>query len=116
MVHMATLTDYETLLATRRTLEHIPKPIYHERIPLDRIDLCITPGLVFDRFGNRVGYGFGHYDKYLTEHELKWGKKPYLLATAHDDQVIPEKILNDQHDVRVDVVATPSLLYRTIQI
>ena len=90
---------------------------FPEALPklLEELALSV-PGLVFDRFGNRVGYGLGHYDKYLAEHELRWGKKPHLIATAHDDQVIPEKILNDLHDVKVDIVATPSLLYRTIQI
>lgn len=116
MVHIPTLASFEQLLSTRRNIEHIPRPPYREPAPLDKIDLCITPGLVFDKFGNRVGYGFGHYDKYLAEHETVWGTRPNLLAIAHDEQVIKYKISNDVHDVEVQVVATPSMIYRSIRI
>jgi len=32
----------------------------------DFIDLLIIPGIVFDMYGFRIGYGYGYYDKYLT--------------------------------------------------
>ncbi len=45
---------------------HIPEP--PEDAPLcvpDEQALCILPGLSFDVYGNRIGYGKGYYDKYL---------------------------------------------------
>jgi 5-formyltetrahydrofolate cyclo-ligase len=37
------------------------------RVAVDpgEIDVAVVPGLAFDRLGNRVGFGGGHYDRYL---------------------------------------------------
>lgn len=39
-----------------------------DRAPVDslEIDAVVVPGLAFDRDGYRVGYGGGHYDRYLV--------------------------------------------------
>lgn len=33
-----------------------------------RFDCILVPGLVFDKEGNRIGYGKGHYDMFLRDH------------------------------------------------
>lgn len=30
--------------------------------------ICIVPGLAFDKFGNRLGYGKGYYDQFLSHY------------------------------------------------
>ena len=46
---------------------NIPEPTDYKIETLDIIDVILVPLLVFDRFGNRVGYGKGIYDKILNQ-------------------------------------------------
>lgn len=62
-------------------------------------DLIIMPGVAFDRKGNRIGYGGGYYDKYIS----KYQKKTTLLALAYDIQIV-DNIESEEHDIRVDYI------------
>lgn len=33
--------------------------------------LCVVPGLSFDNYGNRLGYGGGFYDRFLSKNKVK---------------------------------------------
>ena len=56
--------------------------------------LMIMPGVAFDCFRNRIGYGGGYYDKYLSD-------KPYLntIAIGFTCQ-ITDKIEADSTDIK----------------
>ena len=48
-------------------------------------DLMVLPGTAFDVSGNRIGYGKGFYDRYLSKHQ-----KHTTVAVAFEFQVMDE--------------------------
>ena len=65
------------------------------------IDLIIMPGVAFDRSGNRVGYGGGYYDKFLSE----INSDIPTIALAYDIQIL-EEVPSEKHDIKVHMVIT----------
>lgn len=66
--------------------------------------LMLLPGLAFDLYGNRIGYGAGYYDKYLSSHpEINF----YKTALAYDFQVM-DSITTEKFDIKADAVLTPT--------
>ncbi|MCY6356491.1 5-formyltetrahydrofolate cyclo-ligase [Clostridium sp. ZS2-4] len=65
------------------------------------IDLVVVPGIAFDIFGGRVGYGGGFYDRFLK----KLNSNAVKLALAYDFQVM-DKVPVEIHDVFIDRIIT----------
>lgn len=67
------------------------------------VDVVLVPGVAFDETCHRLGYGGGYYDRLLPRlpHALRVG-------LAFDEQVVAE-LPCEEHDIRVDMVLTPSL-------
>lgn len=65
--------------------------------------LVITPLLGFDRNGNRLGYGKGHYDRALTR--LRDGGRVFVCGLAYFGQEV-EAVPAEPHDVPLDWVMT----------
>lgn len=68
-------------------------------------DLILVPGLVFDRNLNRIGYGGGFYDRFLSRSS---GRK---VGIAYDFQV-RESIPSEAHDIKMDQIVTDARIYR----
>lgn len=68
-------------------------------VPLSSADVVIVPGVGFDRRGNRLGYGAGHYDRTLSTYD-----RP-CIALAFATQVV-ERIPASQWDRPMDVLVT----------
>lgn len=45
----------------------IPEPVDGIEIPAEKIEVVFVPLLVFDKKGNRIGYGKGFYDRFLSQ-------------------------------------------------
>jgi 5-formyltetrahydrofolate cyclo-ligase len=63
------------------------------------IDLLIVPGLAYTRFGYRLGFGGGYYDRYLTNYPGK------SLSLAFNDQIIPQFPV-ERHDIPILKIIT----------
>ena len=75
----------------------------------DESDLIIMPGAVIDYEGNRIGYGKGFYDRYLSH-----GFRGIKLVTIFDLQLVPDNTFKaDSNDVKVDCILT-EMNYRNI--
>ncbi len=68
------------------------------------VNLMILPGLAFDLMGNRIGYGAGYYDRYLSSYPKDHF---YKIAACYDFQLI-EHITAYEYDVRADAIITPT--------
>ena len=75
------------------------EPASKKFINLEDLDLVITPGVAFDKKGNRLGRGKGYYDCFLK----KLSHKTATVGLAFDFQVLPD-IPATRQDVQVNRV------------
>jgi len=76
-------------------------PVKGMPIPFEEIEMVITPGLGFDRRGNRLGRGASYYDRFFVHDGLKAVK----CGLAFSEQVVDQIAVTD-HDVPVDMLVT----------
>ncbi len=114
---VASKSNFETLEMTHYLLtdntkikinkHNIPEPIEGLEVPVSKIDVVFVPLLAYDIKGNRVGYGKGFYDKFLSKCKpetikigLSFFKPEDLILNVYDNDVkldyciIPNKIYN----------------------
>lgn len=73
------------------------------RMPVDPADvgLVVAPGLGFDRLGYRLGYGGGHYDRYLAASPAATTR----IGIAFHQQLVDE-LPHEAGDERLDLIVT----------
>lgn len=64
------------------------------------VDVLITPGLLFDRAGGRLGRGGGCYDKLLA-----MGRPGVVVGVGFHEQIVPRLPL-EPHDALLDGIVT----------
>ena len=104
-------SSLEQVLFTQETVliknkYNIPEPLYGHIIAAEEIDVIFVPLLTFDVEGNRVGYGKGVYDRFLstcTPNILKIGLSFFE----------PESLIDDTNvfDVKLSYCITPRKVY-----
>jgi 5-formyltetrahydrofolate cyclo-ligase len=79
-----------------------------ELVANGEVELVVVPGLAFDRRGNRIGWGRGHYDAFLAS----LGARAYRVGLAYGFQLV-EAIEHDGHDMPMDCVVTDADVFVT---
>ena len=68
-------------------------------VPSSDIAAVMVPGLAFDRYGGRLGFGAGYYDRFLAS------LSPDVLRIGVTDGFIVERIPTEDHDVAMTHLA-----------
>ncbi|HHU18188.1 MAG TPA: 5-formyltetrahydrofolate cyclo-ligase [Clostridiales bacterium] len=76
-----------------------PDPSLCKEANVNSIDLVVVPGSVFDITNNRIGYGKGCYDRFLS----KLPASVYKIGLAYDFQVLPS-VPTTQTDVKMNEI------------
>ena len=86
---------------------NIPEPVDGIEVPAKKIEVIFIPLLAYDKLGNRVGYGKGFYDKFLSECQPETIK----IGLSFFE---PEEQITDvfETDVKLDYCVTPNAVFK----
>lgn len=98
---MSILSSMEQLVSNRYGIRELPEHL-QQIVQPETIDLCLIPGVAFDRSGNRLGFGSGYYDRYLAK------LSPHVprIALAHSCQIYDGILPTDQYDLPMQYMIT----------
>lgn len=81
------------------------EPRKTKEIQKKQYDVCLLPGLAFDKKGVRLGYGKGYYDRFLADY------KGIKVGAVYDELLIDSLPANPS-DIGVDYVITEKGVYK----
>lgn len=87
----------------------IPEPDrrkQHVKPALNMPDVIVIPGVAFDENLNRIGYGMGFYDSYLSSHGyISKNIKPVLIGLCYGFQTAYD-IEADENDMKMSIIVS----------
>lgn len=86
----------------------ILEPVVPSAFDMNQCDVVLVPLVAADEQGNRLGYGKGYYDQFLSQYP-----RP-TIGAAFDVQVFPQ-IPVDELDITLDYIATESRVIEGMQ-
>lgn len=82
-----------------------PIPEISEQICNHTIDLLIVPGLLFDKYGFRIGFGGGYYDRFLADFPNE------TLSLLSKSQLV-DKLPTESYDIPVNYLIVENEMIR----
>ena len=86
---------------------NIPEPTNGLKVPVEKIEVVFVPLLAFDTNGNRVGYGKGFYDTFLSKCNPKTIK---IGLSFFEAEVAIDGVF--ETDVPLNYCVTPKMIYK----
>lgn len=74
-----------------------------------KIDLVLVPGVAFDKYGNRMGFGKGYYDRFLKD------ISSFKVGVCHWFQMV-ENVPCEEHDIKMDMIVTERDVWSNVNI
>lgn len=81
-----------------------PEAVSKNKILVTDNSVCLVPGLSFDHRGNRLGYGGGYYDRFLSDYS------GVSIGLCRKKQYIDEILPCDKYDRQVDVLVNEDIV------
>ena len=110
-------TDFETREMThflltentkiKKNYFNIPEPMNGLEVPIEKIEVVFVPLLAFDTAGNRVGYGKGFYDTFLSKCHPKTIK---IGCSFFEAEAAINGVL--ETDISLNYCVTPNTIYK----
>jgi len=83
-----------------------PKVMCCNETDPQQIDIVLVPGIAFDYQCNRIGFGAGYYDRFLSQ----LPDRVLKVGLAYEEQVM-KSIPVEPHDIPLNMVITDKALY-----
>tara|TARA_Y100000310_G_C20560516_1_gene752811 strand:- start:599 stop:1171 length:573 start_codon:yes stop_codon:yes gene_type:complete len=85
----------------------VPQPSENNKVAItpEELDLIVAPNVAFAENGNRLGQGFGFFDKIFEKSTAK------RVGLAFDLQLV-EDVPIEEHDQALDIIVTEAGIYR----
>lgn len=85
--------------------ERVPPVSDDRHITPTASTMIIMPGLLFDKYGRRIGYGGGYYDKYIRRNEALF-RSSMTIGVAYSAFLSDIPIPYSDHDISAAIVVT----------
>ncbi|MEX1011317.1 MAG: 5-formyltetrahydrofolate cyclo-ligase [Balneolaceae bacterium] len=83
----------------------VPEPVYGEMISAEEIELVCVPVVAADRNRNRLGYGGGYYDRFLS------GIDAFRIGLLYQDCIMEETLPLEPFDISMDRLVTENGIF-----
>lgn len=87
-------------------------PMENQQLIRKKMELLVVPGLAFDIYGNRLGYGSGYYDNFISKYRRE-NSDSLVAALCFNFQLFQQKIPHSETDMKVDYMITQNAIIKS---